>query len=211
MKKLPVLQSGFVGMSELHVVLPNPIEPSVRQSVIFKDFKPRLTTYYYSESITKLFDRWLANKEVVKDFEFREHFITAAMECFGDRSFYNWLGVQLDSDLMSGLHIKFLVETMAFIRTGKIRRLTNLQWINLLEAGPVTKSVALGKEEYKENIETMYDYARSKVTGHDSPGLLVNIIQDWTAQKNGFEDFMICSYVFFGKRARQDNVADIGI
>lgn len=209
MQKLPVLQSGFVGLSELHFVLPNPIEPSVRQAVIFKDFKPRLTTYQYSESITNLFNRFLANKDVVKDFEFREHYIQAAMECFGDRSFYKWLGVQLDSDLMSGLHIKFLNETMAFIR-GKTRRISNVQWINLLEAGPVTKSVALDKEEYKKNIEAIYELVRSKTTGHDSPGMLVSVIQDWTSQKNGFEDFMISSYVFFGKRARQDNVADIG-
>lgn len=202
-KPYPALQSGFLGLDPKALVLPDPIEPTVREAVIFKAFKPPLLTYFYSKEVTEIFNRWSANAKVTANMEFRERIIKAFFTSFGTKKFRDWLQVQMDSGQLSGLHQKFILETLEFALLGKPRKIESMQWINLLEAGPVTQSIRVEPEEF----------ARTKKDLHSDvkiPNDLQDLAVQWLKQRQGFEDMLICLYVIFGARSRQTDVVDLG-
>lgn len=199
----PVLQSGFVGLNNTGLTLPDPIEPTVRETVIFKAFKPPLQAYYYSNPVVEIFNRWSARPVSIKNFEFRERILKTFFQCFGSRRFREWLAVQLESGQMSGLHQKFLLETLEFALTGKRRKIECIQWVNLLEAGPVTMSIRVNPDEFYQTKKELHNDVRI-------PMDLTEILLPWLTQNGGFEDVLITLYVIFGSRLRQTDVVDLG-
>jgi hypothetical protein len=198
----PVLQSGFVAVGPEGLTLPDPIEPTIRQSVIFKEFKSPLLNYHFSPAVTELFNNWSAKKEVLREFDFRERLLKVAFKAFGTKEFRAWLLLQLEAETLSALHKKFLLETCDYILNGTARRLSNVQWVNLLEAGPTTASVRLSPSEFLSNKDGVREYT-------NIPEKMVELIVRWTQHRDGFEDLLVCLYVIFGARSRQTDVVDV--
>lgn len=198
----PIMQSGFVAKSDKHLILPNPIEPSVREAVIYKAFKSPLAEYHYSKVVTDMFNRWSANRDAIRDFDFRERILKTAFEVFEFKNFREWLEFQAKSKKLSALHGKFLLETVEHVCTGSPRRVQSLQWIALLEAGDQAKSVHVDPQEFLKikHVNSGYAYV---------PPTFEELITMWTRQREGFEDLLISMYVIFGARARQSNVTDL--
>lgn len=198
----PVMQSGFVAVSVEGLTLPDPIEPTIRQSVIFKEFKPPLLNYYFAPAVTELFNSWSANPKVMREFDFRERVLKAAFKSFGTKEFRAWLKLQLDADALSAMHKKFLLETCDFILNGTERRVQSVQWINLLEAGPVTASIRLSPSEFLANKDGVREYV-------NVPEKMTALITQWVTHREGFEDLLVSLYVIFGARSRQNDVVDV--
>lgn len=202
MNKYPVLQSGFVAFSSEGLTLPNPVEPTVREAVIFKQFKSPLLDYFYSKEVTEMFNRWSANKDAMREFEFRERILKSGLRLFGTKNFRDWLDFQHKVKALSPLHGKFILETVEHIVTGAPRKIESVQWINLLEAGDQAKAVHVDPREFLKIRKgaQAYEYV---------PQSFEELILTWTKTRTGFEDLLITLYVIFGQRARQNVTSDL--
>lgn len=202
MTLFPQLQSGFIATVHKPFILPTPMEMSVREAVIFKEFKPPLLNYHFSKEVTEIFNRWSAKKEVIGQIDFRERILRTTLECFGNPKFGEWLMIQITSEKLTGMHCKFLLETLAYVMTGTPRAIENMQWINLLEAGEATRAIHINPEDYIR--------VKNGVRGNVSvSNTFADLIVRWTSQRAGFEDLLVCLYVIFGERSRQSNVNDL--
>lgn len=202
MNAYPVLQSGFVGLSQQGLRRPDIIEPTLRQAVIFKEYKLPLTKYFYSAEVTELYTRWCGNAGALKDFDFRERIIQAAFSSFGHQSFYVWLRHQAEKPTVSDLHKAFLVETLQYLLNGSPRGIENVQWIRLLEATQQTHSVRVDVDKYF-GTETMGVLATQRV-----PVALSSVIKAWISMERGFEDLLITLFVIFGDRSDRIDISN---
>lgn len=202
MNVYPVLQSGFVGHTQNGLRRPDVIEPTLRQAVIFKEYKLPLTKYFYSAEVTELYSRWCSNPGSLKDFDFRERVIKAAFSSFANPSFYQWIRLQDEKPTVSDLHKAFIVETLEYLYACKPRNIENVQWIRLLEANEESHRVRVDIEKYF-NQDTIGVCDRASV-----PVSLRTVIKNWVSMEHGFEDLLISLFVIFGDRSRRTDISN---
>lgn len=198
----PVLQSGFVGLSQHGLRRPDIIEPTLRQAVIFKEYKLPLARFFYSPEITELFVRWSSNPESLKDFDFRERIMKAAFAAFNTPSFYKWLDMQMEKPTVSDLHKAFIMETLEYLFLDKPRQIQNVQWIRLLEANEKTHRVKVDLDVYFGR-ETMGVDTQRRL-----PVALVDNIRAWVSKDHGFEDLLVSLFVIFGDRGSRADISN---
>lgn len=196
MDKYPVLQSGFISLSKDPFRLPDPSVPTIRDSVIFEAFKSPLQNFFYSDIITELYDSYMANKRQIGNFEFRERVLRAAFEAFETPMVQKWIMAQQDTRVLSALHMRFIIDTIEFVVTGRDRYMQPISWVDLLEYGDTSHSVKVDANAY---LKLKNDIDRYK----SIPSTFVDLIQQWTTRRNGFEDLLVSLFVIFGRRARQ--------
>lgn len=204
MKKLPVLQSGFIAMSDAPFRLPDPSIPTIRSAVIFSEFKPPLQNFFYSELITELYDNYSANRRLMDDMDFRERLLRAAFEAFGTPMVAKWIMLQQNTDVVTALHMRFLIDTFEFIVTGNERYMQPTSWIDLIEHSESAHTVKVDAASYLK--------LKNKLNGYrEIPSSFVELIATWTRRKNGFEDLLVSLFVIFGRRARQKMQVDVSV
>jgi hypothetical protein len=199
----PVLQSGFVALSQKGLKRPEPIEPTFREAVIFKDYKSPLNKYYYSPLATELFIEWCNNSKVLKSFDYRERVIKLACEQFGKYNFRNFLSLQNEKPSISDLHNVFIMETLEYLLVDKTRSISTVQWLSMLEATTVDNRVQVKVDSY---------FNRNALGTDNSvkiPTNAADIIQIWVQKENGFEDLMLCLFIMFGERTRRTELTNL--
>lgn len=203
MQAYPVLQSGFISLTQNELRKPEMVEPSFRQEIIFKEFKIPLKKFFYNPEISELFSRWCNNPKCLKDFEFREKVIEKAFSAFSGPSFYTWLQLQNNKPTISDLHKAYLYETLEYLLLDKPRQIQSVQWVRLLEASEKTHSVKLDVSKYfgqDNNINT------SSVR---VPIKLSSVIGMWLKKPGGFEDLLISLFIIFGGRTNRTDITDM--
>jgi hypothetical protein len=201
MQTYPILQSGFIGLSENGLKRPEPIQPSFRDAVIFKEVKFPLDKYKYSPLVKQLFVDWSANKDLLKDFDFREKIISAALTLFGSTSFQQWVDLQNRKPTTTPLHSVFIFETLDYLLRNEPRKTETLIWIRLLEADEHPSEVIINADKYFcTETNSCYDNTEKL------PVKLINIIRTWVSKERGFEDLLLTLFVIFGDRSAQTTV-----
>lgn len=198
----PILQSGFVGLTQQGLRRPDIVEPSLRQSVIFKEYKLPLARYFFSPEVTELFVAWSSNPNSLKDFDFRERIIKAALASFGNPSIYRWITMQDEKPTVSDLHKAYILETMEYLFADKPRSIQNVQWIRLLEASEKSHRVHVDVEKYFSRS------ALGPATEFRLPSALRDIIRAWVTKEQGFEDLLITLFVIFGDRGSRTDISN---
>jgi len=198
MNRYPILQSGFISISETGLKKGVGSNPSFPDNLLLKAYRRVSNQYFYNEEITKLFNRYLANPLALKDFDFRERLIKAAFSAFGTKSIADWIYLQSHQSSVSDLHKSFIVDTLKHIVTLEPRSMEAGQWIRIIEADDKT---------YNTIIDVRHFFSNSK--GEKVPASLTDFINAWLRVPKGFEDMLISLFVIFGERSQRTDVANL--
>lgn len=199
----PILQSGFIGLTEKGLKRPDPIEPSFRDAVIFKEIKSPLRKYKYSPAVKQLFVEWNSNPKLLKDFDFRERILKTAFESFGSVDFLQWIALQNEKPTTTDLHSTFITETLDYLLTDTPRKIQPSIWIRLLEADERPSSVKFDVKKYFRQESANYNTFDAKL-----PTKLEGIILSWVSKDRGFEDLILSLFVIFGDRTPRTAVTN---
>lgn len=203
MQAYPVLQSGFISLTQNGMRKPEVIEPSLRQEIIFKEYKVPLKKFFFNPEVSELFIRWCNNPKCLKEFDFREKLIETAFDAFGGPSFYSWMALQNNKPTISDLHTAFLFETLEYLLIDKPRQIQPVQWTRLLEADAKTHSVKIDLTKYF-GTETLGVNSSVRL-----PVKLDKVIGMWLKKPGGFEDLLISLFVIFGDRTQRTDITDM--
>lgn len=202
----PILQSGFIGITDKGLKRPDPVEPTFREAVIFKEFKAPLAKYKYSPDVSDLFFDWSARPELLRNFEFREKIIKAAFQSFGTMSIYTWFLLQNEKPTVSEMHRVFLIETLEFIANCTPRKIQPVQWTRLLEADLKSDKIVIDLKKHFVN-----DLTAEQNIGvtRRLPLKTDEFLTRWLQCPNGFEDMLVTLFTIFGERSRRTDITNL--
>lgn len=193
--KLPILQSGFLGLNEEGLVR----SEAVTQSKVFRSIelgKPideAGNTFFYNKDIEDLYQRYNNDHRLLKQFQFREELLKLSKVAFGTFNLETWFSIQLKSPCLTATHRRFLNDTLLFIYDGK--REVNIEtWMGLIYPRTATSTDLKTDVEIKEYFFTRSDW--SKISSK-----LPEAIAQWTSKTNGFYDLLIFLTIVFSKHS----------
>jgi len=122
--------------------------------------------------------------------EYREKVLRVALNAFGTTSFYEWVLMQIKGPSTGDLHMRFLQDTLEFIDTGK-RNLNLHAWAAMLSMSPITHNETENEGQFNWFF----------ITGDKLPKnmTVIDVIQRWCGQENGFADLIQTLHVLFGE------------
>jgi hypothetical protein len=185
---------GFLGkvLPPRLVAKAKPYEVRVRTTTSVGIVTPQQNTADANPVVEVLYAQYIKRAAATMSFEFREKILIAALDAFGDKNFLSWFEAQLQSPAVGDVHLRFLDDTLRFIRTG--RRTMSLE----------TWSSFLQMNDAGERPTDLTDYAneyfvvRMGPRGDRSCCSLVNTIQEWLSQPGGVEDLLGTLHLLFG-------------
>ena len=193
--KLPILQSGFLGLNEEGLVR----SEALTQSKIFRSIelgKPideAGNAFFYNKDIEALYQRYNNDHRLLKQFEFREELLKLSKVAFGTFNLETWFSIQLKSPNLTATHRRFLNDTLLFIYEG--RREVNIEtWMGLIYPRTATSSDAKTDLELKDYF--IQNNGWSKISSK-----LPEAIAQWTSKANGFYDLMVFLTIVFSKQS----------
>lgn len=191
--KYPVLQSGFISLTPIGMMRPDPVNHSFASTILGKDVDNPMDDYFYSREVEILMTAWKNDPKVFKPFEFRENVIKTAVACFATPSMRHWVEFQNYKPTVGGLHKEMLYDTVNFVVNGEPRKVECLQWSRLLfpESGyslELSSVVKLLQTEGAKN--TMYGNLADTLP----------FINQWLARPDGYVDMMKTLHAIFGRR-----------
>lgn len=182
MNKSPILQSGYVSFSTAGLTIPPIIRDTTIGVVLGKDYRIPDNNNFYSVEADELYNTWIADRNIVNDFDFREKILTTAFALFSTKSIYKWFDLQRRLACLTRLHVEFLTETNNYVDTGK-RNLEVYQWVPLIE---------------RIKVNTTVDFEVDKVFNNKDISFTPIYIRNWVSQPGGFTDLLISLFVIFG-------------
>lgn len=195
----PILQSGFVSLTEKGLVRLKTTDPTIREAILMNEYRRDVNKYFYSNEITALFNKWSSKPELIRDFDFREKVLRAAFSAFATPYTQKWLLAQTTCPTVTKLHRAYLLELLAYLMYDDPRTIEPIQWVRLLEASEKSTSVTVDLSEFIGKGE-----APAKVTSQFS-----ELIRTWVSKPNGFTDLLVNIYIIFGDREQRSDVADL--
>lgn len=190
MNNYSLLCSGFLSTTSNRLIHDKYVSDPFIDLVLDKDYLKSNNLDNFNKDVKMLFNNFRENKEIIKDFDFREKIIKTAFQCFNSMSFANWIEIQSKADTTGNLHNLFMEETLLYL-SGIPRKVTNYSWIRLLTSDRKTDPVKFDTENwYKENNN------KFKVKSF----LMQDVIKVWLLQPDGFIDLLISLAVIFGDR-----------
>jgi hypothetical protein len=126
----------------------------------------------------------------VDNMEYREKVLRIALNAFGTKDFYEWVLIQINGPSTGDLHLRFLQDTFEFIETGK-RSMSLHSWTALLSMSDITHNDTSNEGQFNWFF----------VTGDKRPKNMsvIDVIQRWCGQPNGFADLIQTLHVLFGE------------
>lgn len=182
----PILQSGFVGLTETGLTKKIPESPTFSDTILFAKVNHEYDNLFYSSDITGLFNEWQGNTNVIRSFDFRERVLKQAFDKFRP-SMVEWLSFQSNKPGFTRTHQQVLTRMCAWF-SESMEAPENpaevLKWINLI--GP-----SQGNDVRFSILETNAGGAHSTVTS----------INNWVAKEGGFESLLVYLFIIFGERS----------
>ena len=191
--RYPVLQSGFISLTEIGMTKPERVDQSFSATILGKDTTNAMDDYFYSREVEILMTEWKNDPKVFKPFEFRERIVKTAVKCFGTPSFRHWVELQYYKPSLGRLHKEMLLDTVNFVVLGEPRKVECFQWSRLLfpETG------------YSHDFADVQSVLTSDIAKHTRYGNLADIlpfIHAWVAHPNGYVDLLKTLHAVFGRR-----------
>lgn len=184
--KYPILQSGFLALSETGLVKQIPGQPSFSDTILFIRSNTEFDNHFYSETISKLFEEWQSNFVVMKDPKFQHRILEQAMKAFGT-SVLDWIDFQSNKPGFTQTHKQFLTRMSEWMGDGNEPSMVAeeaVRWVGFL--GP----------SQGNNID-MHVGELAHVRGMAT---LSQAIINWVSKESGYESLLVHLYVIFGKR-----------
>ena len=194
--KAPVLQSGFISLTEKGLELPKIVKPGVRDLILDKEIDNPLNVYFFSTEITDLFTIWSNKPDCIRDFEYRERLIKAAYKAFATTSFYDWLWQQNNRASIGEIHVAFITETLEYLSSDVPRRTENILWYRIITAHESSTSVKWDLTKY---------FVAQGNSKPSVPMKLDDLMTLWFRKTDGFQDLLITLYTIFGERTARMN------
>lgn len=199
MRKYPILQSGFISVTENDLIKGDSGDPAFPDNLLLKAYKRTSNGYFYNKTVSKLFSRYLANNSAIREFDFRESIIKLAFSCFATKSIFDWIHLQSNQSTVSDLHKAFIMSTLDYVVNFQPREVEVGQWIRLLEADEKTYSTIIDVKSYYADQNKLSPI----------PSNMEQFIHRWLARPNGFEDLLFTLQVIFGERGQLTDVSNL--
>lgn len=186
---------GFVG-GDLPIRLaikPKPYEIRIRAPITVGVIEPQRVTVDANLAIEQLYSQYVKRSVDTLSFEFRESVLIMALKAFGSRNFFTWYQAQLNSPACGEYHLRFLGDTCRFLMTGK-REMTLETWSHLLK--PTDEVIRPAKP--CEAASQYFCLGGRAMPGDPQQFNLVETIQRWVSQPQGFEDLLGTLHLLFG-------------
>lgn len=197
------LQSGFLAKKSDLLVTPNEYDKFYTDNILAKTFKQPSNMLYFCKDLSLLYRKYLADRTLINDFEFREDILVLAKKLFDEKNFLKWLELQVTKANLTTLHTTFIYDTLNFLDIAydgddssiyrSKREIEAVQWISLLERNLESDSVKLDISKY-------FNKTQRNVVNY-LPHKLNTILILWLNKNNGFEDLLTSLFVIFGDRA----------
>lgn len=184
--RYPILQSGFIGLSESGLTKELPKEPTFSDTILFTHVNKEYDNLFYNAEITDMFNEWQTNASIIKSFGFRERLLRQAFSML-QPSLIEWLSFQSMKPGFTNIHKQLLVKMCSWMSdTPGAPELSSepLKWINLL--GPSQGNIVKF---------TIHDTIAAK-----SAMSTVSSVQRWVSKDSGYESLMVYLYIIFGRR-----------
>lgn len=152
-------------------------------------FKNAKTTREVNRNIESMWRHMNDHHLAIDDIEFREKILKIALNAFGASDFHQWVSIQMSGPSTGDIHMDFLQDTLNFIDTGR-RRMNLHTWTTMLSMTEITHN-----ETPDEGQFAWFFKGNRNVK-------LVDVIQRWCGQPNGFADLAQTLHVLFGEVAK---------
>jgi hypothetical protein len=176
------LLSGYLSISDNSLVTftEDRLADELQASILLKPLKKEVHSYLYSLEIDQLLEKFLTTPNLIKDVSFQEEVLSFYFKMFKEIDFLEWIALQKNSLYFSETHSAFLEDTAGFIYSNN-RKLSILTWLRLVKL--------------EENVPK----AKSTKIEVTLPSTHEEILSEWLASPNGFEDLLVTLKIIFGK------------
>lgn len=191
--KFPILQSGFLALNELGLVRSEPINEDsfVRAIELGKPTDPAGNVFFYNKDVQLLYERFINDHKVIRQFEFREELFKLTKMLLGGHSFPYWVTLQLQSPYLTATHRRFLNDTMRYIFTGE-REVSCENWMGLIYS-----RTAIAEDAKTElMIKEYFSGPRPKLSSG-----FIDLIAQWTQHSYGVNDLLHFLAIVFSKQS----------
>lgn len=200
MSKSIQLQSGFVGVEGPNMVFSN--KSSIEENInLTMRHKPvlKVNPFSYHVGMDNIWKEYSADRTLIRDMNFRERFLLVLKDCFNGVSFTRWCDLQHTGKYVTGMHKRFLNETLDHL-DGRKRAVRIEAWHELLDL-----RLANDKDN-KVELNT-----RSFFVSHENFNNvnLGDLVLGWTAGKDGFSDLIWWANTVFGADNTTTHSADL--
>jgi hypothetical protein len=192
-KGFRVYPRGFLGASLGEQIKPTErsAAASLRSYQYHPDwFKAPASAKEINQNIEALWAKLNDSYGAMDSMEFREKVLRIALNAFGTQNFYDWINVQISGPSTGDIHMRFLQDMLEFIETGK-HQMSLHNWSGLLSLSEITHNETPNEGQFNWFF----------ITGDKRPKnmQLVDVIQRWCSQPNGFIDLAHTLHVLFGE------------
>ncbi len=189
--KAPILASGYITYPVDTLVSKTIDENIFIKYVIVKDYLKSKNVYFYSEEVSRLYKQLLENDADILSVNNRVATIKIAKQLFDNATLLDWIKLQKHNPLLSMNHVRFIKETIEFIRTGK-RAIGSATWIRLIEP---TLNDNSNTVEIQQSLDDVI-----KIYGDDLSTPISEQLTNWLRQKGGYVDLINSLYILYGPR-----------
>lgn len=187
------LQSGFLGYDSNHLETLDPQQKTIRQLLTEQSPKQKDIENHFDLEVRRLFAQFHAGSEIVRDFNYRELVIRTAFRLFADREIKHFFLLQYDKADVSYTHLRYLKETIEYVRFGKARTVSNSTYFRLLNPNHGDAAERIADKKSGRYANDIRDTLNLNWTTK-------GFIEEWTSDLQRFSDMVETLNVIFGCR-----------
>jgi hypothetical protein len=221
MKKLCILQSGFLGFNEKCLSRPVKHNDIVINDILSKDFLNENNINFYCSDTSVFYKLAIEQPNLLKDIDFREKIINNSFLTLGVSSLQEWIEYQNKSNMLSTTHVEFIEDTLKFI-SGYNRIINVQQWQRLIELNRIkttnkvnyVKYFDIGENSGKgiSKVDAFCDeyilYSETRQEINLIKPTMPGCIHQWVSRNEGFLDLITTLDIIFGIKKGITSVAE---
>lgn len=190
-------QSGFLipESADLKKTAPSTVNSFTQSISLGKAVRESLNPYFYHSGIDEIFKSFQADHRVLQDFAWREKLFSTVKKALNRLNILDLMGYQKDSIFFTGMHRKYILETMSYLN-GDARLISTSSWQMLIKQRDMTDD--------DKKIEFDRPFNEKKRFTNEVLGVRSNteIISHWVSCENGLLDFIQFFSILFAEQPR---------
>jgi hypothetical protein len=198
-----ILQSGFLSLENKQLLTPQAVNQDLEFDayILNKPYKDTENLFFYHKAISDLFDEYNADYRNSANFAFQEKFLIAFIDALSTQTFAQWIDLQFNNARLSEIHVKFLIDTLNFIR-GMGRCISVDSWQLLIDKDNPYNKAAASKIELSDYFDSKDFIYENSLKLDKIPYNLPLTLQCWITQPMGFSDLVVTADIIFGKKEK---------